>query len=1495
MNTWSRPARVNVRVLVILVTVLVVAGAALMAARQIRRGMHSQAALTTGLAAYDGKDWLTATRNLRAYLALNPDDLEVLRKYSAAALAVRPLDLRTVSSVIAAYRRIARLDPRDRAVDERLVLLCTAIGQYEEIISVARTRLEEDSQDCKASLWLADALAHSGKTTEAQQTLRGLLDRLDGPPERPAEYVQACLRLSRLAEDEAAAAPGPAGGEDPNRSTGSPTPGTASANAVTPLTWLDKAVNYAPRSVEARVYRARLCRRLAETAEAGEEDAATLLELAHQDLQAADTAGTEDPQLRCLLGVEWMALGELDRASAELEAAAQAPPEAVADRFLDLADWTAAKFLLAAELAVQKGAAAQAAPLADEALACLPEKRHRVQILPPAIQLYVAARKTVEARRCLDEYLSLAQAQQPSAETSTGLALLSALVAWAEGRPQAVIDALEPLVRAGNTAERRIPWPFLVEACNQTNQPGRAVNLLLQGLQRAPQDVRLRERLAEQYAALGDWDKTLAAATLAEAGDPKNRDVKLLRLRAAVNLAVKQAGQVDVPRLQELDKELAELRQASPEAVGVRVLQAIVDDHLQRPDEAEQELQRAVQECQEPRQAEMQLARHYQQLGRKAEALAVCQTACERAPSQVENWLAGAELSLADGDPNAARRYLNQGLGAVTGAVGKHALTIRLAVVDLTYGNRAAGLERLRALAARDPQEAQARLLLLETREIQADPAAAQKLVAELRQVEGEGGLWWRLHQAALWLSSADWAARQQDIRNLLQYCRNADPTWSAPVLLWAGLYEKLGDSGQVEETYRAGLLQNPAAEDLANRLLSLLEKQGRLAEAEKVVQQIDKSRGIADAWQVRLAIGTGDLSRAIDLLRLKASNDNQDALSRVRLAELVYRQTKDVKRAFAYLTEAETLAANVQSVVATKAYILRAEGRKEELRRVLDDHVARHPGFEALHLRAAYLAREGDMTQAEADYRRLAGAAEGGTLGYLFLGNFYADQRALDPAIAAFEEGLHRYPDDTRLQSSLMQLLLRRDRPEDRSRALRLLTALEARLPQDPELTALRALQMVRDPAAPSLTEVRQKLEAAVKRDPAAVRAHLALIAIARRERDYRAACDYAIRGLESNSNQPALLAARSRAELLLGYTPMAVKLAQTALQQDPNNLEALNVLIQGAEATADRKLLNEARSLIDSAAGRNPGEEQFLLAKARVLTALEQPQEAIPVLQAYCQAHGEKAGMAVLVTLADLYRVTGDFPGAETWIAQAERRGTGSQAVVHARCLWLAAQNRWNELMNISAAYVGAKDQDLNLLLSAATLLLTSKSPPLISESVKLFEHTAKVFPTSLDANLGWASLLYQTGDGQRAKKIYQELRQRAPNNVRVLNDLAWILQEQDHQYEAALDLANRGLRLAPDDVHLLDTRATILANMPNRLAEARTDFTRLAELLPAQTREKARALGRLGRICLQLKDPAQAKQYLQSALAIDRETPVFTADERLEITKALQESGA
>jgi len=233
-------------------------------------------------------------------------------------------------------------------------------------------------------------------------------------------------------------------------------------------------------------------------------------------------------------------------------------------------------------------------------------------------------------------------------------------------------------------------------------------------------------------------------------------------------------------------------------------------------------------------------------------------------------------------------------------------------------------------------------------------------------------------------------------------------------------------------------------------------------------------------------------------------------------------------------------------------------------------------------------------------------------------------------------------------------------------------------------------------------------------------------------------------------------------------------------------------------------------------------------------------------------------------------------------------------SLTVIHARFLWLAAQRRFDELLQLSSAYLAAKEQNPTTLVAAASILAASDSMELKKEGLKLFERAVTLAPPSKEARLGLASTLYQTGDADRAVTIYQEVLRQYPNDIQTLNDLAWILQEHDRRYDDALKLANRGLIAWPDELHLLDTRGTILSNMANRLGDAKKDFERLIQLSPPDSRQKASALLKLGRTCVKLNELVQAKQHVQDALEIDRKINVFTADERSEITRILETSG-
>ncbi len=1485
----NRCAKINVKVLIILIIVTVALGASLFAARQIRRTLLSKMSLNAGNAAFEKEDWETAYKNFQEYLGRNPDDIEILKKYAKARMSVRPLEGPNIMQAVAGYRRILQLDPSDETVYDELIKLYAGTGQFQELAYIARKRIEDVPNDRKATLKLAEALFRLNKKEEAQEKLKELIDGLDAllPEKHIEEYVRACGLMSQIILAD-------------------PTEDKTKA-----MEWLNQAIDYAPESVEALASRAQFYRVSSQIPGQSTQDAKDKLTLTRKDLEKTDALGTEDPRIRLFLAEEWIAHGELDLADAELQAAESLvknlPQEKLEEYFFDIHDWTIARFLLASRLAGLKGATTKAVSLVDEALEKLIERRHRARILPMAIMLYVAdANRVSDANECLDEYVDAIYTQQGQSVNRQMLPYLQALVARGYGDQYGVINALQPFVTSGAS----IPevWRLLVEAFIRTDQSKRAISALIQYLRLIPRDPVMTLQLAKEYVKLGDWNKAFEKAKIAESLNPTDVDAKMLRIEASINIS---AGDLEdnTPNLQSLANELIKLRTERPDRVDIRILQAIVAIHLEEPNTAEKELKLAIEQCAEPLRAEIQLINFYSRAKRMDEAISTCKNACDLHPEIAEPWLTLSNLHVVNTDYDLARNCLTKALDTVVEGRGKRSISMKLALLELMHGDRGEGISILSDMAAQNKLDIRARTLLLATREIQEnrppnpninkDWPTPEQLIGELKTAEGDSGLQWRLSQARVWLESDEWKSKQQDITGYLQYCIDADPQWPAPVLRMANMYEKLNDLRRVEDICRQALVRNPSATDIAAKLVTILGKQGRLSEAEKMLEQTKLDARFTSALNIETALQTGDFSSAIG--KLEDLGDDQNARSLILLAKLKYQQNKaDVNDALKLLDDAEEKTPGSPAIIAARVLILKAEGQDEEVQRILNKYVVDSNSFGAYMMRAGYLANDGELDRAEQDYRKLTTFAEqqGGAVGYELLGNFYANPKneKLDKAIETLEEGLKAYPENLRLKRGLMKLLFIRakaqDNAQDKERAIEILSALEEQLPEDPDLMKLRALQLFEDSTPESLKAARSKLEDVIKSEPTAIDVHLTLIRMAMHEKEYENARNYAIRALGSNPNNSALLSARGRAELALENNQMAAELAKLVLQKDPNSTEARDVLVSAAIKSEDRSLLEQARTLIESGLGSGPADEQLLISRARVMVGLKSPQIAIPELKTYCQTGS--GSVYALVTLADLYRLSGDMDQAKSWIEQAEQIAPNSQTALHARFLWLVAQERYKELENISSAYISAKEHNPTTVLTAALVLTTLDSMTLKKEGLKLYDHAATLSPLPKDARLGLASTLYQTGDTERAKNAYQELLKQYPNDIQSLNDLAWILQEHDQDYEAALDLANKGLRNQPDEPHLLDTRGTILSNMPNRLTDAKRDFQRLvdlADLTPADTPRQAKALLQLGRICAKLNELDQAKQHLERALEIDRKINIFTPDERTEIKKILQ----
>lgn len=1460
MRTCLRPARVNVKLLVLGLGGLAVLGVGLVSAYFIRRNLNVSAALREGNAAFARADWPAASRHYRDYLYRNPDDFEVLEKYATAQMSIRPLEPGHIRNATMGFRELLRLDPTHSGAYRELVNIYFGIRNYDDLEYIARNRMQAVPADYSAPVWLARALFEKHRSDEARDVLLPLVTSLESRAERHSEFVDACALLSDITAESRA--------DD------------AVAQAEK---WLDRAVAYDDKSAEAYIRRARFLRGYRTT------DArlrADKRKAARTDLERAEQLGSPDPRVRLMFAEEWMELGELDRARQHLAAVDDVKPETLRQYNLDPSHWQMMKFIFDAQLAAARGPTPEDLSRADATLAGLTFRGQRMAVLPVAVRLYAAGNDLAKARSYVDEYIDLIKKTEGRQSSDEAL-FLQAFVARLEKNPFRVVELLEPYVTSGNYSPSTSS--MLAEAYAQIGQTRHAIRVLTAHLSTQPRDFRMTMLLAQQYARLRDWARAFAAAKQAETIEPGSIDAKMARIEAGVQAAVDDPRGLNRDELAALGRELASLKSSNPNRSDVRELQAMVQSSLDDVAAAEETLRAATRELSDPLRCELQLARLYTAGGNVARGIDVCRAALERQPTASAAWALLADLLLANAQAADARAALTQAIERVPGDSDKYALRTQLALLELTQGDRPAAIERLMGLARADPRDVRARVLLLRLPEIRADEPLAQKLVDELRGIEGESGVQWRLQQAIVWLAGSAWRERHPDAEALLKRCIETESEWTAPVAVLGDSYERLERLDAAENLYRNALVVNSGATDIADRLIALLERQGRVAETRDVLGRLQASPRAMAVRRVRAAVGAGELTTAVQELKLRIAADPRDTDARILLARLTWQQSRDLTAALQVLDEAPGPARDSLRVLSARVDLMQEAGKIREARALLDQQVESNRSFAAILLRGAFKAQTGDMTGAEGDFRSLIDLDA--VNGHQTLGRFYLESDQLDLAVAEFEKGLAAGPGNATLQRLLVKTLVLRGGEPDRARASQMLAELETRFPTDPDLYAVRAKLLLLDNNDSSTRKAEELLRKIVDAQPDNADAYLGLMGIAIGRGDFVAARECGLAAEKANPSNPRLLLARAELERNLNNPQAAVELVQKALRADRENPQARDYLVELALNTRAPELLKAALEVVNDALVSRPADEPLILAQAKLEFSLGQRDTAIQRLEAHCQSAAGRSSVDALIAAADLFRLHGDSARAAAYIDRAAALEADSPDVVRARMLLASSQRKFDELTGLAKAHRDRQPRDLPTLLQAATLLAASGEKPCMQEALALFEHVLGVEPRNVDAQLAVALLCFQLGDADRAIETYRRVLVSEPANVRALNDLAWVLYSAKRDYYPALELAEKAVKIDSQNINVRDTRGSILLQIPNRAADAKADFERCVELSAAGSPPRAKAALQLARALSKLNEPARIRSLLEEARAIDARLSVFNDAEKRELDELLR----
>ncbi|MBN1817238.1 MAG: tetratricopeptide repeat protein [Sedimentisphaerales bacterium] len=389
--------------------------------------------------------------------------------------------------------------------------------------------------------------------------------------------------------------------------------------------------------------------------------------------------------------------------------------------------------------------------------------------------------------------------------------------------------------------------------------------------------------------------------------------------------------------------------------------------------------------------------------------------------------------------------------------------------------------------------------------------------------------------------------------------------------------------------------------------------------------------------------------------------------------------------------------------------------------------------------------------------------------------------------------------------------------------------------------------------------------------------------------------------------ADTPEAYMLRARVYLKLEQIEDATRDMQKVRDKQSDPIKAI-LIETGFYITAGR--IDKARELIKPAISQYPQDQQILRQAAILLASSDNAadrEQAGELVDKAIRLGGEDIALVLLKiqyllarkedpstqqALEELDKLTRKYPRAEqvwamqatTYLAQGKR--IKALETVHlglrylpksidlnllkARCEALTSSPGLaaNTLERLASQYPDRLDIAINLAEMYVAAGQTAKAVQLLQSR----ESRAKNVQEKNTVRIALAVALQSSGDWKQARELYQQLLTEQPENVLVINNLAWILCEQEKKYSEALQMADKGLKLKPDYTDLLDTRGVIyyrIQQYPQSVRDLEQCIRQYPQAAPALTG----TYFHLARTQTKLGDVNAARENLSIAMELNR----------------------
>lgn len=814
-----------------------------------------------------------------------------------------------------------------------------------------------------------------------------------------------------------------------------------------------------------------------------------------------------------------------------------------------------------------------------------------------------------------------------------------------------------------------------------------------------------------------------------------------------------------------------------------------------------------------------------------------------------------AALLAKHGNRADCEKVLKEALQSIDEPVARRDLGILLAAFYNQHHQVEKTYELLTSLAQQLPSDILIKRQLLKNDRTRKDVDCAQQLVNDIRLIEGDQGWQWRYEQASFWLAAEDFKDHYAQIVTLLKKNLNANPADQASRILLAATYEKAGELQLSVTTYREALDRSPQELRIIVPTIAVMYKAREYEQADEILNRATKQNFFGpqiSKLKLQSYLRKGEFGSAETVLEdLMAKDPNNHTVS-LSLALLKMRDNK-YDEACALLNKLKAEQPDVLPVT-TALVELNVRQKKNEEALALCNGIIRQLGGASAHiLRGKTYLMLGRNNLAREDFGRAITIEPENVQAWISKSDFNHAMGRYEEAFEDIQKALALNPENLQIQKRVIAALLSSSKADKFSRCRELVDKALSLNPQDIELQLYKARCVLAKGSAPAIEQAQRILQKITEEQPGIADAWALWAQIYLEQAQHGKAIDTLLRGLSYSANDKNLLLLKARTEA--GRAPVL--------------------------AIPTLKLLND----------REPDNVETALELAKTYVAAGQCDKSITLLQNLLTHCEEKEHRKINTALAVSLYKNGDRAEAKQVFDLLYGSGADDSTVFLAEANLLKDDQNWDILSNRVNDWIRHNPNDTDAFITLAGNLVATKNDDALDTAENLLRRVLHLNPHCLEAMNSLAVLLQIRGRHSEAASVYKQVLEIESETLIALNNLAWIMCEEQGKYQQALEFAQTGLRKAPEYVDLIDTRGVIYYRMAEHHKAVR-DFNKCLELYPKNSLSSAISRFHLARSQIALGQNGRATDNLQKTIELNNKIGGLSSTEVAEAQLLLDE---